>query len=116
MKTLMEEMQKELDDATAAEEKAITDYDALMAEKKKEIEALQKMVEEKLQRTGELAVEIQETKNELDDTQDALKEDSKMFAELKKSCGTKQAEHEEEGAARAKELLALADTIKMLNS
>eukprot|EP00747_Dinoflagellata_sp_TGD_P140969 gnl/TRDRNA2_/TRDRNA2_176069_c26_seq9.p1 gnl/TRDRNA2_/TRDRNA2_176069_c26~~gnl/TRDRNA2_/TRDRNA2_176069_c26_seq9.p1 ORF type:complete len:659 (+),score=259.37 gnl/TRDRNA2_/TRDRNA2_176069_c26_seq9:50-2026(+) len=116
MKTMVEEMTKELDEATAAEEKAITDYDALMAEKKKEIEALQKMVEDKLQRTGELAVEVQETKNELDDTQDALKEDSKMFAELKKNCGTKQAEHEERGKTRAQELLALADTIKLLNS
>eukprot|EP00747_Dinoflagellata_sp_TGD_P140965 gnl/TRDRNA2_/TRDRNA2_176069_c26_seq4.p1 gnl/TRDRNA2_/TRDRNA2_176069_c26~~gnl/TRDRNA2_/TRDRNA2_176069_c26_seq4.p1 ORF type:complete len:659 (+),score=257.66 gnl/TRDRNA2_/TRDRNA2_176069_c26_seq4:98-2074(+) len=116
IKQLMEETQKELDDATATEEKAITDYDGLMADKKKEIEALQKMVEEKLQRVGELAVEIQETKNELDDTQDALKEDSKMFAELKKNCGTKQAEHEERGKVRAQELLALADTIKLLNS
>eukprot|EP00747_Dinoflagellata_sp_TGD_P135315 gnl/TRDRNA2_/TRDRNA2_175443_c5_seq1.p1 gnl/TRDRNA2_/TRDRNA2_175443_c5~~gnl/TRDRNA2_/TRDRNA2_175443_c5_seq1.p1 ORF type:complete len:662 (+),score=278.79 gnl/TRDRNA2_/TRDRNA2_175443_c5_seq1:71-2056(+) len=116
MKQLKEQMQKELDEATKDEENSITDYNELMASKKKEIAALQKMVEEKMQRVGELAVEIQETQNELGDLKDALKEDSKMYADLKQNCGKKQKEYEARQKIRAEELLALADTIKLLNS
>ena len=42
----------------AAEEAAIKAYDALMAAKTKEVNALTKAIEEKMTRVGELAVEI----------------------------------------------------------
>merc|ERR1719265_2359895 len=42
-------------------------------------------------------------------------EDKKFLAELEKSCSTKQAEWDVRCKLRTEELLALADTIKMLN-
>jgi len=53
--------------------------------------------------------------NDLEDTQEGLAEDTKYLGELGGSCKTKTAEWEAIKKTRAEELLALADTIKMLN-
>merc|ERR1712050_307851 len=54
-------------------------------------------------------------KDDLDDTQSALAEDQAFLADLEKSCSTKTAEWEERSKTRAEELVALGDTIKVLN-
>merc|ERR1719428_1584070 len=101
--------------AKAAEEAAIKAYEELMAAKTKEVNALTKAIEEKMTRVGELAVEIVQMKNDLGDTAEALVEDKKFLADLEKNCKTKEAEWEEIVKTRNEELLALADTIKVLN-
>merc|ERR1719440_2541128 len=78
-------------------------------------EAATKAVEDKLTRVGNLGVEISTMKEDLDDTQKSMIEDKKFLAELEKSCSTKQAEWDARCKLRTEELLALADTIKMLN-
>jgi len=54
-------------------------------------------------------------KQDLSDTQDALAEDQQFLAELQKGCATKTAEWDERSKTRSEELVALADTIKVLN-
>merc|ERR1719399_180245 len=98
-----------------AEEEAIKEYDELMAAKTKEVNALTKAIEEKMTRSGELGVAIAEMKNDLGDTAAALEEDKKFLADLEKNCATKQAEWDVICKTRSQELLALADTIKVLN-
>merc|ERR1719267_82679 len=102
-------------DASAAEAQAIKVYDELMAAKEKEVNALTKSIEEKTVRLGNLQVEIVEMKEDLDDTTKALGEDKKFLANMEKDCAIKTAEHEENMKLRSQELLALADTIKILN-
>merc|ERR1712072_619678 len=75
-----------------------------------------KAIETKTVRVGELAVSIAEQKNELEDTQEALADDKKFIADLQKNCKTKQAEWDEIVKTRADEQVALAETIKILNS
>merc|ERR1719203_2491962 len=53
--------------------------------------------------------------NDLEDTEESLAEDKKFLAELEKGCETKSAEWDERCKVRQQELLALADTIKILN-
>merc|ERR1719352_1632753 len=108
-------MNKDLADATASEDAAIKAYDELMAAKEKEVGALTKSIEEKMTRLGELQVEIVEMKEDLDDTGKALLEDKKFLADLEKNCATKEEEHQANMKLRGEELLALADTIKILN-
>merc|ERR1719240_2280554 len=108
-------MNKDLMDATAAEAQAIKVYDELMAAKEKEVNALTKSIEEKTVRLGNLQVEIVEMKEDLDDPSKAMLEDKKFLADLNKNCKTKAAEHEENMRLRSEELLALSDTIKVLN-
>merc|ERR1719223_1176091 len=86
-----------------------------MAAKKEEIDALTAEIEKKLKRTGELGIEIVDMKEDLSDTEAALMADKEYLANLEKSCATKAAEWEERKKTRAEELVALADTIKVLN-
>merc|ERR1719287_328523 len=86
-----------------------------MSAKKAEVAALSASIEAKLQQIADLAVSIAQMKNELGDTEEALIADKKFLAELESSCKTKTAEWEEIKKMRSEELLALADTIKILN-
>merc|ERR1719492_467896 len=115
LKQMLETMQRELDDITAAEEKAIKDFEALIAAKEKELNANTGALETKIERVARIGLEIVEMKEDLDDTSKALIEDKKFLAELEKDCGTKEEEWNERCKIRAEELLAIGDTIKILN-
>jgi len=110
-----DEMAADLKEATDGEAAAVKSYDELMAAKKKEEDALTKMIETKLERSGSLAVEIQEMKNDMGDTADGLEDDKKFLADMAKNCAEKTKLFEENVKYRTEELLALADTIKVLN-
>merc|ERR1719191_1816681 len=66
-------------------------------------------------RIGELGVKIAQMENDLEDTQEGLAEDKKFFADLDKNCELKKAEWAAYKEMEAKEMVALADTIKVLN-
>merc|ERR1712238_487342 len=83
--------------------------------KKKEVEALTGIIEAKTKQIGELGVAIVNLKEDLDDTSASLADDKSFLKELEKRCGTKTAEWEERSKTRSEELVALADTIKVLN-
>merc|ERR1719387_2956826 len=86
-----------------------------MIAKQKEVDAHTKAIEKKLGRIGELGVEIVNMKEDLSDTEEALIEDKKFLADLEKNCATKEKEWEERCKVRSEEILAIADTIKILN-
>jgi len=115
LKELQDSMAAGLAEETAAEEAASKEFDELMVAKKKEIASLTKSIEVKTVRSGETAVSIVNMKNDLSDTEAALYEDKKFLADMSKNCATKTAEWDEIQKTRAQELLALADTIKVLN-
>merc|ERR1719478_1372280 len=115
LKTMHDEMSASLADATSTENAAIAAYDALVASKTKEINALTKAIESKMARSGDLSVKIVQMKNDLGDTEEALVEDKAFLKDLEKNCATKKAEWEEIVNTRNEEMLALADTIKILN-
>merc|ERR1719407_21847 len=114
LKQMTDTMNKDLAEATATENAAIKAYDELMAAKEKEVNALTKAIEEKMVRLGKLQVEIVEMKEDLDDTGKGLVEDKKFLADLGHNCEVKAKEHESNTQLRSQELLALADTIKVL--
>jgi len=115
LKQMTDTMNKDLAEATASEEAAIKAFEELMAAKTKEVDALTKAIEEKMVRVGKLQVEIVEMKEDLDDTSKGLLEDKKFLADLKKNCATKAEEHAANMKLRSEELLALSETIKILN-
>merc|ERR1719333_240845 len=115
LKQLQDEMQGDLKELIAQEEAAKKAYEELMAAKKKEVETLTKAIEEKLVRVGELGVKIAEMKNDLEETQETLAEDTKYLADLGKTCAAKTKEWEARCKSVSEELLALSDTIKILN-
>jgi len=115
LKQMGDEMAAGLADATTTENKAIQTYDGLMADKKKEVGALQSSIESKMQRVGDLGVAIAQMDNDLEDTQEALGEDQKFLADMDRQCATKTSEHEQYHTIHNEEVKALADTIKILN-
>jgi len=115
LKQMSDEMAKALEEAETTEAEAIKAYEALMAAKEKEVETLNAQIEEKLTRKGELGVELAGGLNELEDTETSLAEDEKFLAELETGCATKEKEWAEVCKTRQEELVALAETIKILN-
>merc|ERR1719454_1845495 len=115
LKQMKDTMEKDLADAVATEEAAVKDFDSLIAAREKQINALQKEIEDKTARVGDSGVKLSEMKEDLEDTTESLAEDKQFLAELEKSCGTKEAEWAARCKTRTEELLAIAETIKILN-
>merc|ERR1719160_1443400 len=108
-------MVADLEQSTADETAAIAAFEELKAAKTKEINALQKAIESKMTRVGELAVKTAEMENELEDTKEDLEESKKFLADLDVNCANKKKEWAAYQKMQGEELLALADTIKVLN-
>merc|ERR1719360_191619 len=115
LKQMEEEMDKALADARTAEEEAIKSYDALMDAKTKEVDSLTAQIEKEQTRIGDLGVEIAGMKNDLGDTAQSLEEDKKFISELEENCKKKEKEWAGIQKLRQEELVALTDTIKILN-
>jgi len=115
LKMMLDEMTAGLASATSEEKSAIENYKDMMSAQQKELDTLQKQIEGELIRIGDLGVELTSMKEDLDDTQSALKSDKSFLSELKKSCSTKSDEWEMIKKTRSEELQALAETIKLLN-
>jgi len=115
LKEMGDTMGAQLAADTAAEESAIKSYKALISAKEKEVKALTATIETKTTQIGDLGVAIVQLKEDLSDTSATYSEDKSFLKQLESSCGTKTQEWEERSKTRAEELVALADTIKVLN-
>jgi len=115
LKQMLDTMKGDLTEVTNEEESKIKTFKALLKAKLKEIAALSKMIEDKLKRIGEIGVEIVMLKEDLDDCGKSVIDDRKFLADLKKGCATAQEEFEARQKMRGEEMVALADTIKVLN-
>merc|ERR1719414_1479743 len=115
LKQMSDEMSADQKNLVSTEEEAVTAYEGLMSAKKKEVSVLTKGIEAKMERVGSLGVEIATMENDLEDTAEGLAADKKFAADLKENCGKREGIHEKEKQMRATEVVALADTIKILN-
>merc|ERR1719401_3289825 len=108
-------MTASLKSATDDENAAKQAYSGLMGAKTKEVSTLTAQIETEMSRIGELSVGVAGMQNDLEDSQESLAADTKFLQELEAGCDKKTAEWEEIQKTRAEELLALAETIKVLN-
>jgi len=115
LKQMTDTMAKDLASATAEEDASIKEFNGLIAAKTKEINALGKEIETKTALIGELGVQLVTEKEDLDDTSKALVEDEQFLKDLERDCETKDEEHAAHQKIRAEEVLAISDTIKILN-
>merc|ERR1719359_310796 len=112
---MKEDFDKSLADVEAEEAGQVKSFDELMVAKAKQVEALTASIEKKSVKVGELQVSIVTMKNDLTGTEAALIADQKFIADLSKSCDTKKGEMEERVKTRGDELVAIQETIKILN-
>merc|ERR1719502_2572054 len=115
LKQMKETMEGDLETATANEKAAVANYEELTKAKTKEIDACTKAIEDKMTRVGNLGVEIETMKGDLSDTQQDMIEDKKFLEGMDEQCAAKKKEWDERCKMRTEELLALSDTIKILN-
>jgi len=115
LKEMVDTMSKSLGDTTDDEAKKASTFKLLLAAKLKEIDALTKLIEEKIKRVGELEVKLVNIKEGLSDEEAALVDNSLMLKNIDKICDAKRKEYELRVKTRSEELLAIADTIKILN-
>jgi len=115
LKQMQDEMNKDLADSTAQEQTAAGEYESLVGAKNKQKTALTKAIETKTVRVGELAVALAQSANDLEDTEEGLVENKKLLGNLAASCKTKAGEWDAYKKSMSEELVALADTIKLLN-
>merc|ERR1719162_19796 len=108
-------MASDLATSTSEEESAVKDFNGLVEAKTKEINALTSEIESKTARVGELGVQLVTEKEDLDDTQKALLKDEQFIKDLQTDCKTKDEEWAARCKLRSEEILAIADTIKILN-
>eukprot|EP00933_Yihiella_yeosuensis_P047778 TRINITY_DN436_c0_g6_i1.p1 TRINITY_DN436_c0_g6~~TRINITY_DN436_c0_g6_i1.p1 ORF type:complete len:682 (-),score=245.91 TRINITY_DN436_c0_g6_i1:165-2210(-) len=114
---------KTLDETTAEEEgiveeekKAVKVFKQLLQSKTEEIATLEETTSQKIDRRGELKVKLVELKGQLSDAERALGKDFGVLQKLSEECKAKEADWDVRTKTRAEELLAIQDTIKILNS
>jgi len=115
LKAMKDDMEAELKEAIADEEKAVAGYGDLKASKEKEVEMATEAIETKMARAGELAVSVVQTKDALEDETEEAAETTKFLATLEKDCATKEADMAERVKMRTMEITAISEAIGILN-
>eukprot|EP00746_Dinoflagellata_sp_MGD_P160888 gnl/MRDRNA2_/MRDRNA2_87837_c0_seq1.p1 gnl/MRDRNA2_/MRDRNA2_87837_c0~~gnl/MRDRNA2_/MRDRNA2_87837_c0_seq1.p1 ORF type:complete len:752 (-),score=257.56 gnl/MRDRNA2_/MRDRNA2_87837_c0_seq1:109-2202(-) len=115
LKQMKDDFDKDYEALVTAEEEAQKIYDELIAAKTKEVEAHTAAIEKKHVMIGEISVNLAMMKNDLSDSEEAKIEDTKFLQDLDKNCALKEKEWDERCKTRQEELIAIAETIKILN-
>lgn len=115
LKAMAASLDKAIGEASRAEAASSKSYDDLMSAKKKEVDSLNESIRIKTQRGGELAVTLVQLEEDLEATEKGLAQDSKFSGDMARSCATKEGEYKKESETRQQELVAVAETIKILN-
>mmetsp|Transcript_42236 Transcript_42236/g.101615 ORF Transcript_42236/g.101615 Transcript_42236/m.101615 type:complete len:675 (-) Transcript_42236:73-2097(-) len=116
LKTMKDEMEANLAEITKNENEAAAAHNGMVAAKNSEIAASTAAIEEKTARAGDLAVQVVTEKNDLKETVEQKAADEEYLSALKADCQKTAEDQAAASKARATELVAIADTIKMLNS
>lgn len=116
---ILKEMKKNFDNDLAGVEKkeaeSLAIFEDLMKAKEKEVNSHTASIEKKTARVGELDMSVVRMKQELTESEAALIANTKFLNDLDSDCKTKTGEMEERIKTRGEELVAIHETIKILN-
>jgi len=115
LKAMKDEMEADLKEAIADEDKALAGFSDLKSSKETEIETATESIETKMARAGELAVSVVQTKDSLEDNIEEKADTEKFKATLAKDCATKEKEMAERAKMRSEEVAAISEAIGILN-
>jgi len=115
LRQMKSDMEKELADMTAQEEQAIADFQSLMSAKNKELAAATLAIQDKQSRFADAAVQLQTMKEDYSDTSATLEQDKTFLADKDANCAKAETDYANIKKTRAEELLAISETIKILN-
>jgi hypothetical protein len=115
LKSMKDEMAKDLDEATADEKQAALGFGELKDAKEQEIKVAGEAITAKEKRTGDLRMSLVMDKNSLEDAQDENADATKYLANLKEQCATKMKERDIRKKMRTDEIAAISEAIKILS-
>eukprot|EP00435_Cladocopium_sp_Y103_P075052 s180_g53.t1 len=115
LKQMGSETHEAMVEAQEVEAKAQQEFKELSAAKTKEIKALTVSIEEKMEQLGELKVAVVRLKSSIQEAETAVAEDQKVLQSLHSSCNKKAAAWDARVKTRGEELMAISETIKILN-
>merc|ERR1719428_2585527 len=115
LKAMLEEMEGDLATAKKDEATAASGFEELSAAKEAEISSATSAIESKTKRAGEVAVEVVQTQDDMEDTQEEVAETQAFIGNLAKQCAEKKAAWAERQKMRAEEISAISEAIKVLN-
>lgn len=115
LETMRDNFKENLLTAVKEEEESRATFHSLMSGKKKEISAAQTEIEEKKERRASQMQLKADNLEDLEDTTENLKTSQSFLRELNKSCDERGKDFDNAEKARAKELEAIQETIKILN-
>merc|ERR1719371_51899 len=115
LKAMLEEMEGDLATAKKDEATAATGFEELSAAKASEIASATSAIESKTKRSGEVAVEVVQTQDDMEDTEKEVKETEAFIGDLAKQCVEKKGDWAERQKMRAEEISAISEAIKVLN-
>merc|ERR1719353_97869 len=111
---MQEEMTAELSAGQKKGDARASAFAELRSAKTSEIEAGEKMAEEKEDEKAQCDNDLAEAKEDLGQTQAALAEDEKFSGNLKKTCDEAEANFNKRKESRLAEIQAVAETIEIL--
>jgi len=115
LKQMKDEMDGDLNQATTEEKQAASSFKQLKASKDTETKLASQSIETKMSRSGTLAIEVVQTKDELEDEQEEAADAKKFLGNLGEQCATKQKEWDGRVKARNDEIAAVGEAIKILS-
>merc|ERR1719305_128300 len=115
LKAMLEEMEGDLATAKKDEATAAAGFEELSAAKASEIASATSAIESKTKRSGEVAVEVVQTQDDMEDTEKEVKETQAFLGDLATQCSEKKADWSERQKMRAEEISAVSEAIKVLN-
>jgi len=115
LKTMKEEMAKDLAEATSEEESAKADFSSLEKAKKAELDVNEKSVLTKDKRIGELKLALSEMHHALEDAEEELDNAQKFLSSMKEQCASMEKNKAMRQKMRSEEIAAISEAIKILN-
>jgi len=115
LKQMQEDFEKDVSEAQAKDKKAGEDYASLKGAKEAEIVSGRTLQAELDQNIAELKEKHAQAFQELEDTQAQLDLDRTFLANLKEKCAASDTEFDQRVKDRLEEIVAVEDTIKILN-
>jgi len=115
LKSMKDDMEKDLKDLQAEEQKNFAGFNDVKASKTAEIQINEKAVIQKEKRVGALALTISESKHALEDASEELANAQKFAANMEEECANKAKERDMRAKMRAAEVEAVSEAVAILN-
>merc|ERR1719377_140317 len=116
LKDMLATFTDNLESATAAEDKAKADFDALMEAKKSQLSTAKQALLDKEGEKGARGEALATSKEEMKDLEGQNERDAGYLADTKSTCETRATEWDERKKLRAEEIAAIQEAIGILHS